>query len=261
MTVGTFPTLPLATNPSAVAAAVEFNGGILNSGAVGSLIQSMLNNSSPAAGNNSALITSAAATVTLTALGGVTYRLTNGGAVVVTLDNAVNIVNALNGPTLGMTFPLQILASGATTVATPTVTNTGVSLAGTTAVVAGSCRWYQGQITQITTNAVTGVTAGTTFTSLTQIGTSNLYTLALGTNAITSIVGNLIYIGTTAGTLPPGFYPTYSAGTTSIVIAAGAPGLTATAATMVAPTVVPQVLAPLIALTGVMATVTATMTV
>jgi hypothetical protein len=241
---------------------MEANGGVLNIGAQVAFLNALQNNAAPSAANGN-FQTSAAATITLTALGGLIQRLTNGGAVTVTLDNAPNIVNAMAGPLLGMTFPMQILASGATTVATPTVTNTGVTLSGTTSVLAGALRWYQGQITQMFTSTVTGVTVGTTFTSITQIGTTNLYTLALGTNAVTSIVGNLIYVGVTAGTLPAGFYPTYSAGTTSIVIALPPSGTawTATAATMVAPTTVPSTYAPLITLTGTMATVTAVVTV
>jgi len=62
----------------------------------------------------------------------------------------------------------------------------------------------------------------------------------------------LLYIGTTAGTLPAGFYPIYSAGTTSVVVALPISGTvwTATAATLIPPAVVPLTYAPLITLTG-----------
>jgi hypothetical protein len=260
--IGTNPATALNQNAFTAANAMEFYGGIPNNGGLIGMIQALSTNGGPGAGVSN-FQTSAAATITLTNLGALTQRLTNGGAVTVTLDNAPNIVASIAGPTNGMRFPMVIITNAGTTVATPTVTNTGVTLAGTTTVLAAAARWYEGQITQLTTQTVTGVTAGTTFTSIAQIGSTNLYTLTLGTNAVTSVVGNLIYLGVTAGNLPPGFYPTYTAGTTTIVIALPTSGTvwTATAATMVAPTVVPVTYAPLITLTGVMATVTATMSV
>jgi len=230
---------------------LESNGGILNNGAMFSAIQSLANNAAPASGNVT-FTTSAAASITLTAIAGASYLLTNGGAVTVTLDNAPNIVNAIPGPYLGMPFPLTIALNAVTSVATPTVTNTGVTLAGTTSVAANSIRYYRGVITQLYSTTANPLTAGTTFSSIAQIGSSNLYTLTLGTNAITTVVGNLIYLGVTAGTLPAGWYPCYTAGTTTIVIALPPSGTawTATAATMTQPTTVPSTFAPLITLTG-----------
>lgn len=248
--VGTYP-LPFNSPTFTAASLLEQNGAVNNDGALTTYIQALQNNAAPNAGNVN-FATSAAATITLTNLAGLTQMLTNGGAVTVTLDNAPNVVAAIPGPFNGMTFPMQIAVNAATTVAAPTVTNTGITLSGTTTVTTGGFRNYRGTITQLMTQSVTGVTAGTTFTSLTQIGSTNLYTLVLGTNAITSVVGGLIYIGTTAGTLPAGFYPTYSAGTTSIVVALPptSPAWTATAASMVAPTLVPVTYAPLITLLG-----------
>ena len=244
--------VPTTVLQSQGAANLEFDGGILNSGAIASALQALANNSaSNAQGTN--FQTSAAATYLLSNVSNMTLKLTNGGAVTCTFDNAPNIVASITGPYLGMTFPFTIMGTAATTVATPTVTNTGVTLAGITTVTTGGFRLYSGQITQLYTNTVTGVTAGTTFTSIAQIGTTNLYTLTLVTNAITSVVGNLIWIGVTAGTLPAGFYETMTAGTTTIVVALPVNGVawTATAATMTnAPTTVPQTLSPLITVTG-----------
>lgn len=248
--VGFAPAIAL-TNPAQNSSALEFNGAVLNTAAINNVIQSLATNAAPSTGQTN-FVTSAAASITLTSIGGLTLTLTNGGAVTVTMDNALNIVNTIPGPYVGMKFPFTIQGNTGTTVAAPTVTNTGVTLSGTTTVTTGGQRFYQAQITQLTTQTVTGVTAGTTFTSLTQIGTTNTYTLVNSGNAITSVVGNLIYIGTTAGTLPAGFYETVSAGTTSIVIIAPPSGTawTCTAATMVAPTTVPVTLAPLITVTG-----------
>jgi hypothetical protein len=241
--------VPSSSTQFNAAAGLEFNGALMNNGALVNSLQALSNNANPALQYS----TSAAATITITNLYNAVQRLTNGGAVTVTLDNAINVVNAIPGPFLGQTFEFDIAVNAATTVAAPTVTNTGITLSGTTTVTTGGFRRYQGQITQLFSNTVTGVTAGTTFTSIAQIGTSNLYTLTLVTNAITSVVGNLIWIGVTAGTLPAGFYETMTAGTTTIVVALPINGTawTATAATMTnAPTVVPQTYAPLITLTG-----------
>lgn len=240
--------VPNSTAQSVGANNLEFDGGVLNNGAFVAAIQGLSNNSNPA----TLYATSAATTITITNLYNAIQRLTAGSATTVTLDNAPNIVSAIPGPYLGMTFPFTIVTNASTTVATPTVTNTGVTLAGTTTVTTGGFREYQGQITQMFTNTVTGVTAGTTFTSIAQIGSTNLFTLTLVTNAVAQVVGNLIWIGATAGTLPAGFYQTMTTGTTTIVVALP-PGTvwTCTAANMLnAPTTVPQTYAPLLTLTG-----------
>ena len=117
------------------------------------------------------------------------------------------------------------------------------------------------------------LTAGTTWTSLTQVGSTNNYTVALGTNAISPTVGNAIYLGVTAGTLPAGWYPINKVtSATSFVIAAPVSGSawTATAVTLPGTATVPTsaytpglpgLFSPLLTITGMMATVTATMSV
>lgn len=228
----------------------EFNGATINPGALLSLLQYLITNTNAVIPVNGQTL--GAGAVTLSNLTNLRQRLTNGGAVTVTLDNAYNVVNNIPAPYLGLSWQFEIMTNAGTTVATPTVTNTGITLAGVTTVTTGGYRVYGATITQLYTTAVNPLTAGTTFTSLAQIGSTNTYTLTLGTNAITTTVGNLIYIGTTAGTLPAGWYPCYSAGTTSIVIAAPAGTVwTCTAASMVQPTVVPSTYAPLISISGI----------
>ncbi len=257
MTISLFPALPTTT--ALAASALEVDGAVMNPGAIVGAIQAIMNNGASRAGHADNFNTSAAATITLSSLAGLQQFLSNGGAVTVTLDNAPNVISNIAGPFNGMTFPMFIACAAATTVAAPTVTNTGITLAGTTTVAASSGRWYKGQITQLTSQAVTGVTAASAFTSIAQIGTTNLYTLTITVNAIAQIVGNLIWLGVTAGTLPAGFYPTYTTGTTTIVIALPPSGTawTATAATLTnAPTVVPVTLAPPLTLTGMFAAAT-----
>jgi hypothetical protein len=186
---------------------------------------------------------SAGAALTLSALGNLYQKLTNGGAVVVTLDGAYNIVNNLQNPFNGQTGFFTIFSSGAGTVATPTLTDTTVTLSGTTSITAGNARVYQWQITQLATTTGTAVTAGTTFTSLAQVGSTNQYTVTLGTNAITPVVGNVIFINVTTGTLPSGWYPiskVTSATSFQIVAPIASPAWTATAATIPGTAVVPS---------------------
>src|SRR5207244_1697586 len=106
--------------------------------------------------------TSAGATITLTSLQNLTQRLTNGGAVTVTLDSAWAIANAIPNAFQNQTFPFTIITNAGTTVATPTLTGSGVTLSGTTTVLAAAARWYQGQLTQIATTTGAPVTSGTT---------------------------------------------------------------------------------------------------
>lgn len=213
--------------------------------------------------------TSAGATITLTQLQNLFQRLTNGGAVTVTIDAAYNIVNLLTNPFVGQTFPFQILTNAATTVATPTLLDTAVTLSGTTSLVAASIRWYQAQVTQVVTTTGSALTAGSTFTSIAQVGATNLFTVTLGTNAITPVVGNGFFIGTTTGTLPPGWYPIVKVtSATSFVIATPLGTVwTATAATLNGLTTIPAsgytpgltgLYSPLMTITGVGSTVTAT---
>src|SRR6516165_9025444 len=145
---------------------------------------------------------SAGAALTLSNLGNLYQKLTNGGAVVVTLDGAYNIVANLQNPFLGQTGYFQIFSSG----------------------------------------AGTAVTSGTTFSSLAQVGSTNQYTVTLGTNAITPVVGNVIFINVTAGTLPSGWYPiskVTSATSFQIVAPTTGTAWTATAATIPGTAVVP----------------------
>jgi hypothetical protein len=188
------------------------------------------------------LITNATAAVTLTNLLGLYMKLTNGGAVVVTIDSAVNIVNSMPNAYAGQTWAFTIFSSGAGTVATPTLTDTTVTLVGTTSITAGNARTYQGSITQLTTTVGATVTPGTTFVSLAQIGTTNNYTLTLATNAVVPVVGTGIFLNVTAGTLPSGWYPVVKVtSATSFVISAPVAGVawTATAVTIPGTAVVP----------------------
>ena len=223
---------------------------------------------------------SSGATITLTALGNLLQQLTVGSACTVTLDSAYNIGLQLPGAPLsaspgaaltasqfvGQQFTFTIQTNAGTTVATPTLSDTAVTLSGTTTVLAAAMRWYQGTFTQVWGNTGVSLTSGTTYTSITRVGTTNNYTIALGTNAIVPSVGQVIYIGTTAGTLPAGWYPINKVtSATSFVIAAptAAVAWTCTAATLQSAVNPPPntVYSPLITIKGLMATVTAIMSV
>ena len=249
------PANPTLVPPSAI------DGNILDLGTGVGMFNLIANGGMHANGNvnyNSA----SGATITLTNLGLLSQLLTAGSAVTVTIDSAYNIVLNLASPYLGQTFPFMIVTTASTTVATPTLSDTAVTLAGTTSVLAAAARWYQAQITQLTTTSGLVVNAGTTFTSLTQVGTTNTYTVALGTNTVVPTVGQAVFINVTAGTLPSGWYPiNKESSATSFVIAAPAASTawTATAATIPGTAVAPNVLSPLITITGMFATVTATM--
>jgi hypothetical protein len=257
------------------------DGAILSASATGVDLTQIANNGQSAAGGVN-FITSAAATALLTGLGNFLYRFTLGGAVTVTLDSAYNIANQLPQPlSVGEKFTFNIMTNAATTIATPTLSDTAVTLSGTTTMVAAALRWYQGVVTQVTSATSSIFTAGTTFTSLTQVGTTNNFTVALGTNAIVPVVGNLIYLQVTAGTLPSGWYPINLVTSAVSFVIATPPGTvwTATAATVgvVGVTVIPvttipgstgtllqappATYSPLITITGLMTTVTATMAV
>jgi hypothetical protein len=261
---------PLALVPSSM----EFDGAIPNPGALVGAMTALANQGFDVPGTNFA--TSAAATITLTQLQGLVQRLTNGGAVTVTLDSAYNIVAQINNPSVGQTFPFNITTNAATTVATPTLSDTAVTLAGTTTVLAAAMRWYQGQITQLSTVTGTPVTAGTTFSSIAQVGSTNNFTVTLGTNALVPVVGNVIFLNVTAGTagttLPSGWYPINKVTSATSFVIATPPGVvwTATAATVPGTVTVPAsqftqglpgVYSPLVTITGMMATVTAIMSV
>ena len=210
---------------------------------------------------------SAAASATLTSLGNGLFQFTNGGAVTVTLDSAFNIANTLPGPlTVGEKFTFNIQTNAGTTIATPTLLSTDVTLAGTTSVLAAAMRWYQGVITQVTSTTGMPTTAGTTFTSIAQVGSSNNFTVTLGTNALVPVVGTLINLTVTTGTLPSGWYPIVKVTSATSFVIATPPGTvwTATAATVGTVSgsgAAPATYAPLITITGLMATVTAIMSV
>jgi len=261
MPIGLFPAVSLAQNPSIQGNALEFDGAAINNGAAIGAINAIAQNGCSGAGSVN-YVTSAASALTATGIAGQTLVLTNAGAVTLTLDNAYNIVNAMFGPTLGQKFPFTVVTVGAAgTVATPTVTNTGITLAGTTSLAATSYRQYQGTLTQLTTTTAYVPGSNVTFTSITQVGSSNLYTVALGANSgATPTVGTVIYLGVTTGSLPPGWYPIYSAASaTSFVIAApSALVYTATAVTFnTTSTTAPVTFAPLITLQGMYSVTTA----
>lgn len=217
--------------------------------------------------------TTAGTTLTLTSLQNLVQRLTAGAGVTVTLDYAYNIVAQLFNPFVGQTFEFVIATNASTTVSTPTLSDTAVSLVGTTTVLAAAARWYQVQVTQVVTTVGSAVTSGTTFSSLVQVGTTNAYTVTLSGNSISPVVGNAIYLNVTTGTLPPGWYPVVKVtSATSFIIVAPKAGTawTATAATVPGTTTVPAsqytpgfagVYSPLINVTGEFATVTATISV
>lgn len=255
---------PLPTLP----AAIQANGNIPD---YGSLVANQTADIlAQIAGTSAPFATSASATSTLTALQNLFQRYTNGGAVTVTIDYAYNVVAQLLSPFIGQTFPFAILTNASTTIATPTLSDTAVTLSGTTSLVAASIRWFQGQVTQIVSTTGSAVTAGTTFSSLAQVGTGNGYTVTLSGNSISPVVGALFYLNVTAGTLPAGFYPVVKVtSATSFIIAAPIAGTawTVTAATVPGTvTVLPSqytpglagVYSPLITLTGMGSTVTNT---
>ena len=222
-----------------------------------------LNSQSAAGGVN--FLANSGTTATITGLGNALLQFTAGSATTVTIDYAYNIAAQLPQPLfVGQKFTFNIQTNASTTIATPTLSDTAVTLAGTTSVLGAAMRWYQGQLTQTTTTVGQQFTTGTTFTSLTQVGSTNAYTVALGTNTIVPTVGNLIYLNVTAGTLPSGWYPIVKqSSATSFVICAPASGTawTATAATVGTSTVAPATYSPLMTITGLMATVTSTMSV
>lgn len=243
----------------------EINGNLVPAAAMQSVLATM--NAFNIASDSTNFATSAGATITVTALQNAVQRLTNGGAVTVTIDSAYNIVNTIPGAFAGQKFPFTIVTNAGTTVATPTLSDTAVTLSGTTTCTAAGLRVIQGTVTQLTTTTGIPVTAGTTFTSLTQVGSTNNYTVALGTNALVPVVGQAIYLNVTAGTLPSGWYPiNLVTSAVSFVIAApnSNAAWTATAGTVPGTTTVPSsaytigmpgLYSPLVTLTGMYGTV------
>jgi TRAP-type mannitol/chloroaromatic compound transport system substrate-binding protein len=214
-----------------------------------------LNSASSAGGFN--FTASSAASNTITNLNNnALYQFTVGSAMTLTLDSAYNIAKTLPQPlSVGQLFSFMIMTNAATTIATPTLTSTDVTLAGTTSMLASSLRWYQGAITQVSTSTVMPLTANSTFTSLTQVGSTNHFTVVLGTNALVPVVGTLFHVTVTTGTLPSGWYPIIKVtSATSFVIATPAGTVwTATAGTVDSVVPTTPIYAPLITITGLMA--------
>jgi len=255
-----FLTLPIIMAPSANAG-LTMNGNIPDNGSLVQTLAQMQNNSMYAGGGVD-FQASAAASLTLTRLGNAVYQFTNGGAMTATIDYAYNIVNALPQPVFaGQKFQFMINTNAATTIATPTLSSTdgGVTLAGTTSVLAASARWYQGQITQLTSTTGMPTTAGTTFTSLTRVGATNGYTLVVGVNALVPVTGQLVYLNVTAGTLPSGWYPISFVTSAASFVIMTPPGLwTMTAGTIGTSVVAPPTYSPLVTITGLWALVVST---
>jgi hypothetical protein len=258
--IRSFLSLPVVAVPGANAGLI-YNGNIPDSSLVTQL--NTLFNGAQSADGGVNFVANAGSSATLTALGNYQYQYTNGGAVTITIDYAYNIVNALSQPVFnGKKFTFLIDTNAATTIATPTLSSAsgGVTLAGTTSVLAASARWYQGQITQLTSTSGIPTTVGTTFVSLTRVGSTNAFTLVLGTNALVPVEGQVVFLTVTAGTLPSGWYPILKVtSATSMVI--GTPNSTVwtmTAGTIGTSTVAPATYSPLVTITGLWALVVST---
>lgn len=249
---------------TSLAAALQVEGNSIEAGSLVTLLNQLIQ--AQMAGTQQRFSTSAAASLTLTSLQNLWQRFTNGGAVTVTIDAAYNIVNQIPNPFNGQTFPFEISTNAATTIATPTLLSTDVTLSGTTTLTAAGARWFQGQITQLSTTVGAPMTAGTTFTSIAQVGTSNLFTVTLATNALVPVVGQVFFLNVTAGTLPSGWYPivTVSSATSFVIATPLGQVWTATAGTVPGTILVPPsqyspnlpgVYAPLLTITGMAGTV------
>ena len=251
-----YMTLPVVAAPP-----LQFTGNIADNSSLQATVGALQANGS--SGQDPTFIASSGTSATLTALGNYLYQYTAGSATTLTIDYAYNIVNALPQPAvLGQKFGFQIVTNASTTIATPTLSSSsgGVTLAGTTSVLAASSRWYQGVITQLTSTSGIQTTSGTTFTSLTIVGSTNAYTLVLGTNAITPTAGQLVNLTVTAGTLPSGWYPISKVTSATSMVIMTPPGTTwtMTAGTIGTSTVAPTTFSPLVTITGLWALVVST---
>lgn len=243
---------------------VQFIGANEDPASFAALATAMATNTQSAAGGVN-FNAQSGSTYTATNLSNALLQFTVGSAMTLTLDYAYNLLKYLPQPlSVGQNFTFQIVTNAGTTIAAPTLSDTAITLSGTTSVLAASSRWYQGAITQVNSTVGCALTAGSTFTSLTQVGTTNAFTVALGTNAISPTVGQLIYLGVTAGTLPAGWYPIVKvASATSFVIATPAGTVwTATAATLQTANggsvVAPATYSPLVTIQGLWALVVST---
>jgi len=254
--------LPVVGVPGANAGLV-FAGNLPDNASLVTALNQLYQNAQYAGGGVN-FSTSSATSATLTALGNYLYQFTAGSATTLTLDYAYNIVNALPQPVFnGQKFQFQIQTNAATTIATPTLSSSsgGVTLAGgSTAVLAASSRWYQGQITQLTSTSGIATTAGTTFVSLTRVGSTNAFTLVLGTNAIVPVEGQVVFLNVTAGTLPSGWYPIakVTSATSMVIMTPNSQVWTMTAGTIGTSTAAPATFSPLVTITGLWALVVST---
>lgn len=241
------------TSMNAVQApALQYAGNIPDTQSINTTLSAALLNSQSSAGGYN-FQASSATSATLTSLGNLLQQFTAGSATTVTLDSAYNIGLTLPRPlSVGQTFAFKMMTTASTTIATPTLTATDVTLAGTTSMLASALREYQGALSQVSTTVTAQLTSGTTFTSITQIGSTNNFTVALGTNAISPTVGTLLHVASVTGTLPAGWYPIIKVTSATSFVIATPPGTvwTATAVTLdgVAPT--SAVYAPLMTITG-----------
>jgi hypothetical protein len=256
LSLGIIPLAPAPASPATIPSNL-FDGSLPDVGGLSTMLVGIANGGMSHQGRL-VYYTSSGTTYTATQLDCAWYVFTAGSATTLTLDSAYNIVGKMNNPYVGMTFPLTISTNASTTIATPTLSDTAVTLAGTTSVTAAGGRWYAGKVTQITTTSGATVSSGTTFTSIAQVGSTNNYTVTLGTNTTSPTVGQAIYLNVTAGTLPSGWYPINKVtSATSFVIAAppSSAAWTATAATVPGTAVAPNVYSPLLTIQGVAGTV------
>ena len=221
----------------------------------------MANGMSGAGGCN--FIASSATSYTLTNVAGnAIYQFTAGQAMTLTLDYAYNVCNTLPKPlSIGQQFSLQIVTNAATTIATPTLSSveTATVLAGTTAVLAASSRWYQGTLTQVSSTTAMVPTTGTTLTSLVQVGSTNAFTLTIAGNSVLPLVGQLVYLNVTAGTLPSGWYPICKpSATVPVIMTPAGTTWTMTAGTILGTQPAVPIYSPIYTLTGLWALVVST---
>lgn len=239
------------------------NGAQADVQSLGQLINQLMANSQSVAGGIN-VYTTASTAITLTNLGNSLYQFNAGTSAVITFDYAYNIANTLPKPlTVGESFTFAVQTTASTPIATPTLSDSAITLAGVNSVTTGSIRSYQGVLTQVNSQTTITFTPGTTFTSLTQVGTTNAFTLALGTNAVSPAIGNLVYIAVAAGTLPSGWYPVakVTSATSFVIMTPLGTNWTMTAGTVGgSPLVPPPTYSPLITITGYMATAASTVT-
>jgi hypothetical protein len=102
-------------------------------------------------------------------------------------------------------------------------------------------------------------TTGTTFTSLVQVGSTNAFTLTIANNSVLPLVGQLIYINVTAGTLPSGWYPICKpSATVPVIMTPAGTTWTCTAATILGGQPATPIYSPIYTLTGLWALVVST---